>query len=233
MSLLFNISLLCLKSLHLFFLEAILFFISLVMPSRPSTKHNMLAVPSATLHTPLLRKCHSWPPLRSKLRANSFDESLDDDPFSHFVSDPSETSEVFLGGLTAGIDDTLRSRSYSPRYRAILLSPVITSSPTSKLKRWIEKMELRCFHRSPHSSPPVTQRPMPSPELPQPSRIPSTNSPPIRGRRDARRGSMRRVTPNGRSKPRRPRAWRAPSAEIWPVVEDNEDESVGLGIRLP
>ena len=65
---------------------------------------------------------------------------------------------------------------------------------------------------------------------------PARWSPPMRGRGDGRAGSGRRVGPNGRTPPRRPRAWREPSGDIWPLVEEGEGgeggEEVGLGIVL-
>ena len=49
-------------------------------------------------------------------------------------------------------------------------------------------------------------------------------SPPLRGRKVFRIGSGRR---SGR---RRPRAWRAPSEDLWTVVEEREGDEMGLGI---
>ena len=233
MHLILDLLFLQLKSLQLVFLEAILSLFSLLMPSRPLATKGKPPLPSPHINMPSLKKRHSWPPLHRKPHLSHFQETVDDDPFSHFVSNPSENSDIFLSGMTAGIDDTPRSRSYSPRHRATLMSTVSPSSPTNKLKKWLEKMELRCFQRSPRGSPPVIQRPMPSPEPFRPSRIPLTSSPPVRGRRDYRIGSSNRVSPHAMSKPRRPRAWRAPSAEIWPVAEEKEGESVGLGIVVP
>ena len=233
MHLILTLSLLYFKSLQLFLLETVLSLFALFMPSRTRAKKDEPTLPSAHLKMPSLKKRHSWPPFHQQAGTSSFQVSMDDDPFRYFVSDQSESSEIILGGMTAGIDDTPRSRSYSPRHRATLMSTTFPSSPTSVLKKWLEKMELRCFRKSPRGSPATIQRPMPSPEPFRPSRIPLTTSPPIRGRRDYRVGSTNRVTPHGRSKPRRPRAWRAPSAELWPVSEEKEGEGVGLGIAVP
>lgn len=230
MHLILNLFLWYLISLQLFLLEVILSLFSLLLPSRPPPKEAESTFPSANFNMPSLKKRHSWPPLHKQARTSYFEESMDEDPYRYFVSDQSENSEIFSSVMSAGIDDTPRSRSYSPRHRATLMSAVIPSSPTSVLKKWLEKMELRCFRKSPRGSPPTIQRPMPSPEPFRPSSIPLTTSPPVRGRRDFRVGSITRVTPHGRSKPRRPRAWRAPSAELWPVAEEQEGESVGLGI---
>lgn len=235
MHLILDIPLFYLKTIQLFFLETLLSFISLMMPprARAPVKKDTYSAPSTNVNKPSLRKRHSWPPLHKRPHASNFQESVDENPFSYFISDPFENGDAWLTGITAGIDNAPRSRSYSPRHRTTLMSTVVPSSPTKKLKKWIEKMELRCFHRSPRRSPPIMQRPLPSPELFTPSKTPLTISPPVRGRRNFRVGSTHRITPNGRSKPRRTRAWKAPSAEIWPVAEETEGESVGLGIVVP
>ena len=218
-----------LKSLQLLLLESILSLFNLFMPAHTPAKQD---IPSRMMRP--LRKRHSWPPLHHKKhRASYFREEVDEDPFSYFVSDPAESSEAFLSGMAAGIDETPRARSCSPAHRNLLMSTSVPSSPTTRLKKWIERMELLCFHRSPRSSPPIIQRPMPSPEPFRPSTMLMTSSPPVRGRRDSRVGSTHRVTANGRSKPRRPRAWRAPSGDIWTVDEEKEGEDVGLGIEVP
>ena len=188
------------------------------------TNRVKVAVLSATMHT--LRKRHSWPPLR-KPRAFYLDETIDRDPFAYFIS-PAEDRDIFLNDqLAAGINDSKRSRSFSPAHRGAYSSSAAAwaaVSPTARLKKWIERMELRCFHRSPSATP----NPMPSPDPPKLLEISHTVSPPLRGRRDVRSNSSHRVRRNTRSHPRRPRAWREPSRDIWPVPEEGED--VGLGI---
>lgn len=175
-----------------------------------------------------LRKRHSWPPLR-KPRAFYFDEAVDQDPFAYFIS-PADERDVFVNShLAADIDNKKRPRSLSPLHRnsfSILSAATAATSPTAKLKRWIERMELRCFRRSPST---IGQL-MPSPDPPELPEIARTVSPPLRGRRDVRISSSNRVTPNTRSRPRRPRVWREPSKDIWPVAEEGEE--VGLGILL-
>lgn len=173
-----------------------------------------------------LRRQHSWPPLR-KPRAFYFDEGIDEDPFAYFVT-PAEDRDIFINGhLAAGIDDKRRSRSLSPaKHKTLtaLAAAAAASSPTAKLKRWIERMELRCFRRSLAFS----ERPMPSPDPPKPVEIVQTISPPVRGRRDVRFSSRQRVHRNTRSHTRRSRVWREPSKDIWPVAE--EADEIGLGI---
>ena len=173
-----------------------------------------------------LKKRHSWPPLR-KPRAFYVDATIDQDPFAYFIS-PAEDRDVFFNDdLSAGIDEHKRSRSESPGHRSAYVSLAVASaasSPTAKLKKWIERMELRCFHRSPS----VIQRPMQSPDPPQPPAFRTTVSPPLRGRRNMRSSSSNRSRHSTRSHSRRPRVWQEPSEEIYPVPEEGED--VGLGI---
>lgn len=173
-----------------------------------------------------ISKRHSWPPLR-KPRAFYFDEVLDQDPFAYFIS-PANERDVFVNShLAADIDRKKRSRSLSPYRRhsiTRLSGAAAASSPTAKLKRWIERMELRCFWRSPSS----IEQLVPSPASPDLAEMTQTVSPPLRGRRNLRVSSSSRVTPNTRSRPRRPRVWREPSKDIWPVAEEGEE--IGLGI---
>ena len=176
-----------------------------------------------------LRQRHSWPPLR-KPRAFYFDEAVDQDPFAYFIS-PADERDVFVNShLAADIDKKKRPRSLSPlrHSSSTLLSAATaaTTSPTAKLKQWIERMELRCLWRSSGS----VEQLMPSPGLAEPAKIAQTISPPLRGRRNVRISSSNRVTPTTRSRPRRPRVWREPSKDIWPVAEEGEE--VGLGIIL-
>lgn len=176
-----------------------------------------------------LKKRHSWPPLRVS-RKSYFNESIDSDPFSYFISPASDRDFFINSDLSAGIDANKRSKSLSPPPLTprTILSAVTSpaSSPTAKLKRWIERMELRCFRRSPRAS----ERPMPSPDPPELPEIVAPRSPPIRGRREMRSGSSLRVNQHQRSKPRRPRVWREPSEGIWSLAE--EEEEIGLGILV-
>lgn len=175
-----------------------------------------------------LRKRHSWPPLR-KPRAFYFDKAVDQDPFAYFISPADERDVFFNSHLAADIDRKKRPRSLSPFHRnstSLLSAATAAASPTAQLKRWIERMELRCFRRNAGS---IEQR-MRSPDPPDLPEMARTVSPPLRGRRNLRISSGNRVTPNSRSRPRRPRVWREPSKDIWPVAEERED--IGLGILL-
>ena len=192
-----------------------------------------------------LQKRHSWPAYRSTHNAQN-DTSLDQNPFAHFVSSPEDQSLSSDGDLdTAGISPARRSarrrHSLSPdlrRTRACLLRHGPSSSPTFKLKQWIERFELRFLHRSPQiieicpRSPQRTEsirQPAYSTMLPQRMSLQSDTSqavmvsPPVRGRREYRVGSKQRA---GR---RRPRAWSVPSGELWTVTEETDGE-LGLGI---
>ena len=174
-----------------------------------------------------LKKRQSWPPIR-KARVKSVYDSIDADPFAYFVS-ASEDSHS-----DAGIKNRPRSHSLPSlhgRARVPLSNSAHEKSPTARLKRWIERMEKLYAHRAKTDVLPLTIEliePREPPELPQPKPIYVTRSPPIRGRGYARSTSHQRVPPNARTPPRRPRAWREPSSEIWPVAEENEE--VGLGI---
>ncbi len=176
-----------------------------------------------------LKKRHSWPPLRIS-RASYFKECVDSDPFAYFISPASDRDVFIKGDLSAGIDPGKRSKSLSPNLcnSRTVLSAVTSpsSSPTAKLKRWIERMELRCFQWSPRAS----ERPMPSPDPPMLPETVVPRSPPARGRRDVRSGSSLRVNQYQRSKPRRPRVWKEPSEGIWSVAEEGEE--IGLGILV-
>ena len=173
----------------------------------------------------MLRKRHSWPPLR-KPRSFYLDEAIDEDPFAYFIS-PANERDVFINShLTADIERKKRPRSLSPFRRSSVTLVKAAASPTAKLKNWIERMEMRCFHRRPSS----IQELRPSPDLHELSDLAWTVSPPLRGRRDIRISSSNRVTPYTRSRPRRPRVWREPSKDIWPVAEEGEE--IGLGIML-
>ena len=190
---------------------------------------------------PSLRKRHSWPTPRHR-RASHAGEAVDSDPFAYFVSPTEDRVTYIEGSLTAGISTRRRSRSLPPfhsRKPWIQLSISASSrSPTARLKRWIERMEKQYFHVScQHTDTPdpiikvIEPRQKPTTARPDPIIIPI--SPPVRGRGDARSGSrQRRVGNNGRTPPRRPRVWREPSAEIWPVAEEDEGTVTDLGINV-
>ena len=171
-----------------------------------------------------LKKRHSWPPLR-KPRAFYANELIDDDPFAYFIS-PAEDRDLFTESyLTAGIANTQRPRSLSPTPVSRKPNTKLSTnkSPTLRLKRWIERMEIYYFHRSP----PGPQPQSPDIEVREPKQL-RVSSLPARGRRDFRSSSHDRISQTVRTPPRKPRVWRQPSADIYTVFEDGEE--VGLGI---
>lgn len=173
------------------------------------------------MHT--LRKRHSWPPLR-KPRSFHIKDKVDEDPFAYFIS-PAEDRDVFTdNGLAAGINNDRRCRSLSPfenKAPRFVSAAESTNSPVAKLKAWILRMERHYFHRKPESKETPTS---------QPSHTPETSSPSIRGRRDIRTSPSHRVVHNQRSPGSRPRSWRAPDVDIWPLAEEHEE--LGLGITV-
>ena len=167
-----------------------------------------------------LRSRHSWPSL-GEPRSFAADKKIDDDPFAYFIS-PTEDRDVFFeADLAAGIRDNRgKSRSLSPvfprrthKFRKAWSH--LADSPTSTFKRWIDRMEKQYFHRGPLSH---TVPLLGSSELPPPI------SPPLRGRPYYRTGGAQRSTHSGRTPSRRPRSWREPSIDIWPVLEEREDD---------
>jgi hypothetical protein len=199
----------------------------------------MLARPYTNHH----KRNNSWPPFRlDTLHQN---QDINEDPFAFFISPSpdSEAAELLFDHMNADIDSEPRSRSLSPsmvhNQGKLIHSPAI-----SKLKKWVEKMEIQYFHakrslRSRHGSlltPPETpkstlgvKRP-PSPEQIEPiiEAVPLPVSPSHRGRRSNR--SARRPYGNRmvRSHSKRARVWKEPGDDIWPVMEEQED--IGLGI---
>lgn len=171
-----------------------------------------------------LRSRHSWPPL-CEPRSLSVEQKIDEDPFAYFIS-PTEDLDIFFeADLAAGIrDNRCKSRSLSPVYprRTHKLRKAwshLADSPTLTFKRWIDRMEKQYFHRG--SSSHTIPLPGPSESLPPPP-----ISPPLRGRRIYRTGAAQRVIHTMRTSPRkRPRSWREPSIDIWPVLEEQEDDN--------
>lgn len=166
-----------------------------------------------------LRNRHSWPPL-CEPRSFSVNENIDEDPFAYFIS-PAEGPDVFFEA--AGIrDNRWKSRSLSPAYprRTHKFRKVwsnVADSPTSTFKRWIDRMEKQYFRRGPTGHTIPSARPL---DLPPPP-----TSPPIRGRPHYRMGAAQRVTHTVRTPSQRPRSWREPSKDIWPVLEEQEDNN--------
>ena len=196
------------------------------------------------------RRHHSWPPFRLHIPHR---KHIDEDPFSFFLSLDGDSAGSMIDHMDADIDVSSRSRSHSPNMfhnkAKLLASP--TGKSIVRLKKWVEKMEVRYFHlKRPQleeqSTVPeiiVSDTEVPKPCLKRPASpseleeieraIPIPISPPLRGRR-SRRSSRR---PYGgqmvRTHSKRARVWREPSEEIWSVMEeDEEDDEIGLGISI-
>lgn len=170
-----------------------------------------------------LRKRHSWPPLRKPMSLD-IKETIDEEPFAYFISPPEDRDIFFATDLAAGVGSNRRSRSLSPfqnKSKGILSEDEADKSSVVKLKRWILRMERYYFHR---------KSPCKDATTVQPLYIPATSSPPVRGRRNTRTTSSSRVTHNLRSPPRRPRAWREPSTDLWSVPEEQEDNGLGITV---
>ena len=167
---------------------------------------------------------HSWPPFPVHIFRHSHD--IDENPFEFFISAP-ENIDI-EDDLRAGIDEAPHAPSLSPFHFRIKSpsSPVLehTKSPIVKLKRWIERMERRYRHR------PVMVEPASSPTVPEPaSNQPDVTS--VRGRQNSRLSPPDGARRSIRSHSARPRVWIRPGEDIWPVLEEEQDE-VGLGISM-
>ena len=172
------------------------------------------------------RRRHSWPPLRTHVFKHAHD--IDQNPFAFFLSTTAGFDDD-VEDLTAGIGKAPRTRSLSPlHFGATATTPIlkISKSPIAKLKRWIERMEKRYIHRGQTFSP---EQHVASPAIPIPSPG-SPRSPIFRGRRDDRLNPSFVEKRDVRSHSGRPRIWREPDWDIWPVAE--EQEECGLGISI-
>ncbi|MCJ1421839.1 hypothetical protein MMC32_008206 [Xylographa parallela] len=172
------------------------------------------------------RRSHSWPPFR--VHSLERPKDIDENPFAFFITATRDSNEIPEDPMSAGIEKTPRSRSLSPLRLRVKHNPDLASltvpNPFSRLKRWIQKMEKQYFHQGQLSPLEVPQN-TPVSLLPR-----SPISTPSRGRGNIR-GSPRSLrSPDSRSHSGRPRVWREPSEDIWPVVE--EQEEIGLGISL-
>lgn len=199
------------------------------------------------------KRNHSWPPFRLHLphhhAPSSKRSSIDEDPFAFFLSTSASIEDYVLDCMNADIGPASpRRRSLSPNHHRPRKSSDSSPRPHAtaailKLKKWVEKMETRYLRHGRQTSPcasassaataPDVEPPeivLDISELPQPLAL----SPPLRGRRPVRRSKRSIGDRVVRSHSGRPRAWREPSRDIWPVSEDEEDleAMMGLGISL-
>ncbi|MCJ1223494.1 hypothetical protein MMC12_000136 [Toensbergia leucococca] len=163
----------------------------------------------------------SWPPLRESKRINPGNE-IDENPFAYFVTPAEELQDFDGNDLAAGIDNKPRSRSLSPFHRDRPHTIAATStreSAAAKLKRWIERLQLRYFHPF-DIRPPPRRSPPHTPVSSEPSKLAIPSSPTSSPRDRAEEFSRHRSA--------RPRAWREPSEDIWPVIEEREDAGASI-----
>lgn len=176
------------------------------------------------------KRHHSWPPF--PLHASKSTSRIDENPFAFFISTSDDVDGLADEHITADIELEPRSRSLSPFHLhrwTVEKSAEPGSDRTgfTKLKRWIAKMEKRYFHRRMISPPPVL--------VVSPVRVPqnspnSPNSPNARGRNGLRGSPRGRASGTIRSHSRKPRVWREPGEDMWPLEEEQED--LGLGISV-
>lgn len=183
---------------------------------------------SPLLHRPYHKRNHSWPPFR--LHNIHPKQNIDEDPFSFFISGSEDVEEYVVDYMNADIEDVPpRSRSLSP-FRRHKKSPKSPNTPTTtairRLKKWIENMETKYLH---HRRSPSPAESFSSPES-EPITPPVPISPPLRGRKVIRRASRSVGNRAVRSHSGKPRVWREPSQDIYPVLEEHED--IGLGIVI-
>lgn len=172
---------------------------------------------------------HSWPQYksvgkgaRSRNERKSEDFSIDENPFAFFISPPAEDDALALsdGDFSAGIDTTPAGRPRSPfhhnRPREFPLVTAGGKSPAAILRRWIKHMET--------NHPYINRRNQAeeAPVKPVTPFIAPASSKSDRGREAERSAEVLRGRRQVRSHSGRPRSWREPSADLWPVKEGCE-----------
>ena len=167
---------------------------------------------------------HSWPPFPVRVFRHTHD--INENPFEFFISTPGNLDVE--DNLTAGIKETSRSPSLSPLYFRIKshTSPSTepATSPVMKLRRWVERVERRYRHRQ------TTVEPVSSSTVPALTLSPPNLTDP-RGRPNDRQVQVHSNRRSVRSHSARPRVWITPGDDLWPVLEE-EQEDVGLGISI-
>lgn len=170
-----------------------------------------------------LQKRHSWPSLRVT-KSTKASPSIDQDPFAYFVSPVFDGEDALQGHLTAGITTRRRSQSLPSFHPKPIYSHTATDKAkrrVAKLKKWIERMQMAYHHY--HHTDPVVNAPPPTPPKTLDDLLPTQRG------RDIQSTATSRVRANVRTPPRKPRVWRQPSNNLWPVAEETEE--IGLGIR--
>lgn len=170
-----------------------------------------------------IQKRHSWPPPRVT-KSSSASSSIDQDPFAYFVSPNLDDESALQAHLTAGITNRRRSRSlpsFHPKPKHSLPATGRAKRRVARLKTWIDRMQMVYFHQSSSEQVIPTPPPVPPEALEELTLM-------ERGR-NTESSATSRIRASTRTPPRKPRAWRQPSDNIWPVFEETED--IGLGIR--
>ena len=165
--------------------------------------------------------------LRPKFQKSRSHTDIEEDPFPYFVSDPCDACDTvplssISGGRSGKPDQDDQKQSQKPnsklthakhltRLRDILgLADPYSNFPKIEAQTTLDEMN-------------QTQ----AKQVVQPGKaIPV--SPPLRGRPAFRGDSSSRTPIHGKGGSRRPHVWRAPSEDLWPVEE--EQDQVGLGI---
>lgn len=169
---------------------------------------------------------HSWPPYETPAKhpragneRKSEDLSIDENPFSFFISPATDAGrESDEDYFSAGIDSK-PTPARSPFRRSRTNESSVTDgakSPAAVLRRWIKYMEARHPYLSPRRQ---VDAPVPEPVVP--FILPSNNTA-ERGREADRSTETIRGRKQVRSHSGRPRSWREPSADLWPVSEGCE-----------
>ncbi len=186
---------------------------------------------------------HSWPPYKATTELSrprndrkSVDLGIDANPFSYFISpafvnDHNLEEECF----SAGIDTKPSPRPHSPFRRRRDNESSVTEAaktPPAILRRWIKYMETHhpyIYHHHQDEGPP------PKPVVPF---IAPSSDNTERGREIERSAEIIRGRKQARSRSGRPRSWREPSADLWPVsegcegIEEIQTDQIGDEIRI-
>ena len=170
---------------------------------------------------------HSWPAYESPTKhprarddRKSEDLGIDENPFSFFISPPADDDHgPEEDYFSAGIDSKATSPPrlpFRPGHTNESSVMEAAKSPAAVLRRWIKYMEARHPYLHPRRQ---DEGPPPMPVVPFiiPSDIRTE-----RGRDADRSTETIRGRKQVRSHSGRPRSWREPSADLWPVSEGCE-----------
>ncbi|MCJ1340574.1 hypothetical protein MMC09_005870 [Bachmanniomyces sp. S44760] len=176
-------------------------------------------------HLPRKRR-HSWPPVKILMEQRDESNSFDEDPFTFFLSTDDQNEALPEECSNAGVGTDFRAHSTSPvigKRSVEITARNFTLSWVAHFRRLIRNINRRLFRRRdlvlpkhPDSSQDIYNPPDSRPR-----------SPVMRGRDDARTGLGPPRHRHLRSHSERPRSWRKPSGDIWPLNEEQEDNGLG------